>query len=45
MCYVIYETMCYVIYVNPSAGHVCPTSGWIVRHVLRILDSLCKQPV
>ncbi|KHG16829.1 hypothetical protein F383_21496 [Gossypium arboreum] len=42
MCYVIYETMCYVIYVNPGACHVRPTSGWVVQHVLRIPDNLCE---
>ncbi|KHG14513.1 hypothetical protein F383_24315 [Gossypium arboreum] len=24
---------------------ICSTGGWVVRHVLRIPDSLCEQPV
>ncbi|KHG11667.1 UvrABC system B [Gossypium arboreum] len=38
--------MRYVIYVYmvPGANLVHSTGGWVVRHVLRIPDSLCEQP-
>ncbi|KHG18180.1 hypothetical protein F383_00914 [Gossypium arboreum] len=37
----------YVIYVYavPGAGLVRPTGGWVVRHVLWILDNFCEQAV
>ncbi|KHG25162.1 hypothetical protein F383_07051 [Gossypium arboreum] len=43
--HVLCDLMCYVIYVNPGAGHVRPTDGWVVWHVLQIPGSLCEQPV